>query len=40
MDTGANGKTGIIAYNFDLRAGEVGGTKSAIILSDSGDPYF
>lgn len=35
--------SGIEAYNFDLRAGSVGvsGDQShAIVLSDSGDPYF
>ena len=37
------GNSGIEAYNFDLRAGQVGSgydTDHAIILSDSGEPYF
>jgi hypothetical protein len=30
----------ITAYNFDLRAGNNGYGKHAIVLSDSGSPYF
>ena len=33
-------KTGIEAYSFNLRAGNVGSGDHAIVLSDSGNPYF
>lgn len=36
----AGGTTGIISYNFDLRAGNTGYGDHEIILSDSGNPYF
>ena len=38
--TDFGGPSGIEAYNFNLRAGNVGSGDHAIVLSDSGEPYF
>ena len=38
--TDFGGPSGIEAYNFNLRAGDVGNGDHAVVLSDSGAPYF
>lgn len=38
--TDFGGPSGIEAYNFNLRAGDVGNGDHAVVLSDSGTPYF